>query len=301
VVPLTQLPVAPPLVPYAETPSPAEFLSAAPASLNGSSPWAQRYAAELRRIWHAEAAEAPRTLQQHLGPSELGVECDRQVAGKLAALPTTNHVVDPWPSTRGRALHNHAEKVFDLDNLRQGFERWKTERKVTPHPEHPGTADLYDGAEYCVVDHKFLGESSMAKIRRRPANALDLSGPPRKYVGQLNLYGLGYLLEGFVVRRIVIAAYPATAGSLDGLYVWEHRFATDDGQIHPENLALLHEIFDDTARRKAQAAGIVAGRLRLEDVPAVPDTDECYFCPFYRPQAARDSGPGCPGSVVTTS
>jgi hypothetical protein len=50
------------------------------------------------------AARAPRTLQQHLGPSELGVECDRQVAGKMAALPATNHVVDPWPSMVGTRL-----------------------------------------------------------------------------------------------------------------------------------------------------------------------------------------------------
>lgn len=287
--------------PLAQAPTPAEFLATSPPPIDGNSPWAQRYAAEIRRAWYAEAAQTPRTLQQHLGPSELGVECDRQVAGKLAALPATNHVVDPWPSTRGRALHDHAaEKVFPLDNLRVGFQRWLTERRVTPHPEHPGTADLYDAVELCVDDHKFLGESSMAKIRRKPTSELDLDGPPRKYVVQLLLYALGYLLEGFTVRRTVILAYPATAGSLDGLYVWEHRFATDDGRIHPENLALLAEVFDDTERRKAQAAGIVEGRWRFEDIAAVPDTDECYFCPFYRPQAARDGQYGCPGTAAAT-
>jgi hypothetical protein len=270
--------------------SPAEFMSSAPAALNGSSPWAQRYAADIKRAWHAEAAQAPRTLQQHLGPSELGVECDRQVAGKIAALPYTNHVVDPWPSIRGRALHAHAEAVFDLDNLRTGLQRWHTERRVTPHPEHPGTADLYDTVEQAVVDHKFLGESSMAKIRKEP---------PRKYRVQLLLYGLGYFLEGFPVRRIAVAAYPATSGSLDGLYVWEHPFADEHGQIHLENLRLIAEVFDDTERRKAQAAQVLTQQIRFEDVPAFPDADECYFCPFYRPQAARDSGPGCPGSVAT--
>lgn len=268
--------------------SPAEFMSAAPASLGGNTPWASRYAAEIRRLWQAEAANAPRTLQQHLGPSELGVECDRQVAGKLAALPETNHVVDPWPSTRGRALHRHAENVFNLDNLTTGFQRWHTERRVTPHPEHPGTADLYDTAEQAVVDHKFLGDSSMAKIRKNP---------PRKYRRQLMLYGLGYLLEGFVVRRIVVAAYPATAASLDGLYIWEHPFADEHGNIAPDVLAELLDTFEETERRKAQAAGIADGRWRFEDVPATPDPDECYFCSFYRPQAARDEGPGCPGTI----
>lgn len=269
--------------------SPEEFLSAAPTtSLGGNTPWAARYGVEIRRAWLAEAEQAPRTLQQHLGPSELGVECDRQVAGKIAALPSTNHVVDPWPSTRGRALHAHAESVFSLDNLRSGLARWVTEQKVTPHPEHPGTADLYDAAECAVVDHKFLGESSMAKIRK---------DPPRKYVRQLFLYGLGYFLMGLPVRRVVILAYPATAASLDGLYVWEHYWGDESGPAVDVDAA-LQQTFADTERRRAQAAGITDGRWRLEDVPAVPDTDECYFCPFYRPQAGHDGGPGCPGTVT---
>ncbi len=213
------------------TQSAADFMSTAPKSLNGNTPWAVRYASELRRIWAEDAAQDPRTLQSHLGPSELGVECDRQVAGKLAALPTTNHVVDPWPSTRGRALHSHAaERVFPSENERTGVLRFVAEKRVTPHPEHPGTADLYDAIERAVVDHKFLGESSMAKIRKNP---------PRKYRGQLKLYGLGYHLLGLPVRRIVIAAYPATAGSMDGLYIWEEPFADENGVIDPATQELL--------------------------------------------------------------
>ena len=272
-----------------ETISPAEFLSAAPKSVAGSSPWATRYAADIRRAWLEYAAEDARTVQTHLGPSELGVECDRQVAGKMAGLPATNHVVDPWPSIRGKALHSHAEGVFSADNLRRGLLRWVVEQRVTPHPEHPGTADLYDGCEYCVGDHKFLGESSMAKVRK---------GWPRHYLVQLLLYGLGYWLMGLPVRRVALIAYPATAASLDGMFVRDHDFADENNQPLPEVVALLTEVFADTERRKDQAAQIVAGHLRLTDVPAVPDGDTCFFCPFYRPQAAKDSGPGCPGSVA---
>lgn len=268
--------------------SPEEFMASTPKAVAGSSPWASRYASEIRRIWLEHAAQAPRTLQQHLGPSELGVECDRQVAGKLAALPETNHVVDPWPSLRGRALHTEAEEVFGGDNVRRNLLRWITEQKVTPHPEHPGTADLYDAVERAVVDHKFLGESSMAKIRKQP---------PRKYRGQLFLYGLGYHLLGLPVQRVVIAAYPATAGSLDGLYVWEHRFTDETGAIAPEVVDLIEQIFAETEIRKDYATQILAGTSTLTQIPASPSTDECYFCPFYRPQAARDAGPGCPGTV----
>lgn len=269
--------------------TPAEFMATAPKSVSGSTPWAARYASELRRVFLEHAARAPRTLQQHLGPSEIGVECDRQVVGKFAALPATNHVVDPWPSIVGTACHAWAEGAFQGDNERAARERWLPERKVTPHPDHPGTADLYDGDEQAVVDHKFLGESSMAKVRK---------SPPRKYVVQLLLYGLGYWLEGFVVRRVALAAYPRTAASLDGLYVWERAFTGEDGRVTEENVALLTTVFTQTRERRALADRLLRQEIRIEDVPATPDGDECFFCPFYRPQAAKDSGPGCPGTAV---
>jgi hypothetical protein len=275
-----------------ETQSPTDFMAAAPKSVSGSSPWATRYASELRRVLMEHAARAPRTVQQHLGPSELGVSCDRQVVGKMAALPQTNHVSDPWPSIRGTALHAWAADAFDEDNIRRNVLRWVTETKVTPHPDHPGTADLYDAFEQAVDDHKFLGESSMAKIRK---------GWPRKYKVQLMLYGLGYVLLGLPVRRVVIAAYPATAASLDGLYVRDLEFTSDGFTLLPENEQLLREVFAQTEQRRAMADQLLAQKLRFEDVPMDPSSDECFFCPFYRPQAAKDSGPGCPGTAAATT
>jgi hypothetical protein len=275
------------------TQSAAAFMAAAPPSLNGSSPWAQRYAKTLRGVFEHAAARSPRTLQQHLGPSELGVMCDRQVAGKLAALPATNHVVDPWPSIVGTACHAWAADAFTADNLRYGYTRWLAEQRVTPHPGHPGTADLYDAAELAVVDHKFLGDSSLNKVRKNP---------PRKYVVQLLLYGLGYINLGLPVTRVVLAAYPRTGASLDGMYVWEH--VTDypgaDGQ-------LLANVFEQTTQRKIWAdylLGTGNPQAHLRDVPADTGEDrdsECYFCPFYRPQAAQDGLYGCPGPDATST
>lgn len=257
-----------------------EFMKASPAPLRGNSPWAERYAVEIRRVFHEHAARAPRTLQVHLGPSELGVECHRQVAGKMAQLPATNHVADPWPSIRGTALHAWAAEAFEGDNERRQL-RWLTEYRVTPHPQHSGTGDLYDAIEESVDDHKFLGDSSMAKVRSD-------KGPPRKYVVQLLLYARGFRLLGLPVRRVVLLAYPATAGTLDGLYVWEREHTPADDE-------LLDEVFAQTDYRRQWAVALVSGSAQLMDVPAHSDDDECYFCPFYRPQAAKDHGAGCPG------
>jgi hypothetical protein len=270
--------------------SPADFMAAAPARLNGSSPWASRYAVELRRVFTEHAERAPRSLQLHLGPSELGVACDRQVVGKMAGQAKTNHVYDPWPSIVGTACHAWAADAFTADNVRSNVLRWVAEQRVTPHPDHPGTADLYDAVELAVVDHKFLGETTMAKVRAP-------GGPSRKYVVQLLLYGLGYLLLGLSVRRVVLAAYPRTAATLDGLYVWERALTGDDGQLLPENAQLITEVFEQTAVRQQLALEVHAGRLSINQIPLTPDSDECFFCPFYRPQSARDGGVGCPGTA----
>lgn len=260
-----------------------DFMAVSPAPLNGSSVWASRYAGELRRVFHQGAEQAPRSLQSFLGPSELGAKCDRQVAGKMARLPRTNHVTDPWPSIVGTALHAWAADAFNADNKRTR-PRWITEQRVTPHPDHPGTADLYDAKERAVIDHKFLGPGSMDKIRA-------VGGPPRHYVVQLLLYGLGYRKEGLPVDRVVLAAYPRTAASLDGLYVWERPYT-------PADDALLEEVFAQTEYRKKWAIALITGQASLMDVPGAPDDQECYFCPLYRPEAARNGGiGGCPGHV----
>jgi len=259
--------------------TPAEFMAAAPAVLNGNTPWAARYASELRQVVNEHARNSARSLQVHLGPSEIGTPCDRQVVGKLAGVAPTNHVVDPWPSILGTATHAWLAEAFAADNARHGI-RWVPEQRVTPHPDHAGTADLYDGVEQAVVDHKILGQTSMAKIRP-PGN------PPQRYVIQLLLYGKGYRLLGLPVRRVALAAYPRTSATLDGLYVWERAASASDDE-------LIDKVFELTAARKQLAAEVVNGRP-LSTVPSHPSDDECFFCPFYRPQSAHDNGPGCPG------
>lgn len=258
-----------------------EFMAAAPSRMEGNSPWARRYAGELRRVVVETANGSARNLQRHLGPSEIGSPCDRQVAGKFAGLPTTNHVVDPWASVVGTAVHAWLADAFTAANAKLDFPRWLAEQKVVPHPDHGGTADLYDGQELAVVDHKILGESSMAKVR-------SVAGPSIRYIIQLLLYGKGYRQLGLPVRRVALAAYPRTSHTLDGLYVWER-------ETGPQDDALLDHVFRLTAKRQAMAQEILNGHKTLTDIPSAPDDTECFFCPFYRPQAARDNGPGCPG------
>lgn len=248
----------------------------ASASHSGNNPDAVRIAAECRDLVRTASERSPRSTQVHLGPSELGVECDRQIVHKLLQLPTTNHVSDPWPSIVGTGGHMWMEEAFSNADPA----RWFTERKVTPMDGHSGTADLYDAQTFGVLDHKFLGSTTHKQLQK--------DGPPRNYYVQLLLYALGYIRAGYRVDYVAILAWPRTGGKLAGLYVWQHKITAEDWQ-------LVEQVVADTARRKALAAEVAAGRLSIDDVPRHPTDGGCYHCPAYRPEAAKDNGPGCPG------
>jgi len=275
-------------------PSLAAFFSAPPRHSvplqSGNTEWAARMAAEIKAVIRHTTEYSPRSLQAHLGPSELGVECDRQVVGKLVGETPTNHVFDPWPSFMGTAGHSAMEKALLTDNARvaplpgepPNFVRWLVETRVQPWPGAEGTADVYDAREQAVLDHKFLGESSLAKV---------VDGRiPRKYRRQLLLYGLGNIRAGRPVTRVALIAYPRTRSSLDGLYVWETPFDA-------EAVAEIADTFAETSRRHQLAAEVAAGRMTLEQVSRTPVRDECYFCPFYRPEGGHGPAVGCPGTV----
>lgn len=267
--------------------TPEEFMGHAKAAPppNSNTELGARYALELRRLVTEQAARAPRSLQEHLGPSELGQPCDRQVVGKMAGLPHTNHVSDPWPSIMGTAGHLWMDAAFrEIDARLQattGRRRFLPEARVWPDDLHPGTADLYDAELRAVVDHKFLGETSMVKLRK--------GTPPPWYFFQLLLYRRGYLRLGLPVDHVAIAAWPRTGSSLAGLYVWLHTPTAEDE-------AAVDALLARTAVRYQLAEQVAAGRLGLMQIPASADDDACYFCPFYRPESAYDNGAGCPGA-----
>jgi len=263
---------------------PYAFMAAAPALADSNTPWGARYAGEIRDVIVHTAEHSPRNMQKRLGPSELGAACDRQVIAKLAGIPRTNHVSDPWPSIVGTAVHAWLEKTFSAENARIGLQRWLTELRVYPTPQHPGSTDLYDRREEAVVDWKCLGATTLAKIKRP-------SGPPRRYHVQLLLYGLGCLVAGLPVSRVVLIALPRTASTLNGMYVWDHPFGG------PDDVALLTEVLRITEVRKQIAAEVIAGRIGINHIPITPDDAECFFCPFYRPESAYDNGPGCTGTI----
>lgn len=265
--------------------SPGSFMGTTPVMSGSNTPAGARYARELRDVIIRQADRQPRNVQRHLGPSEIGVACDRQVVGKFAGEPRTGHVPDPWASVVGTAVHAKLAEFFANENKLNGFTRWVPELRVSPHPLYPGTADLYDGVTETVVDHKVLGPTSIAKV-------MSPDGPPRRYQVQLLLYAAGYRNLGLPVKRVALAAYPRTSPTLNSMYLWMHDCSPGDDR-------LIADVLDETAFRREAANRVMAGQINIGDVPITP-SEECFWCPFYRPESARDYNPGCPGHSPVT-
>lgn len=282
-------------------------------SQNGNTQWAQRYSQELREVVVRYADRLPRNLQRHLGPSELGHLCDRQLVGKMAGVSlrtdgrAANQMHDPWASIVGTAIHAFLEEAFTWESTRlieetrnlagaglgdfNGNPRWFTEKRVTPDPgspfPHPGTADLYDASTRTLNDHKCQSEYVRAKLRN--------DGPPHHYFMQMLLYAVGYMHEGYQVDRVALVSWPRTQSSLDDMYVWEH-------VVTPADIELVVDLIEKTEVREELAKIVVEGGLTLFDIPATPSDSDCQYCPFFRPDAATNPNVlGCPGTELLRS
>lgn len=255
---------------------------------NGNTPWAIRYAAELREVVLRYAARLPRNTQRQLGPSELGHHCDRQLVGKMAGVEFShggNRLHDSWPSIVGTALHSFMEEAFTWETQWNANGRWLTECRVTPDPgaaqPHPGTADLFDIMTATLGDHKMQSEAIRTRLRR--------DGPPYHYYIQTLLYALGYMHKGYNVQRVVIISWPRTKSSLDDMYVHERVITMDD-------LREVDSVLDKTVVREKLAKFVASGDLSFWDVPPTPSESDCQFCIFYNPAALQDgTNQGCPG------
>ena len=261
----------------------SDYFGRSPVAPGASSTWGASLGRDIRDIIVRQAHRLPRTVQRRLGPSELGAECDRQVVAKLTNQPVTNHTSDPWPSVVGTAVHALLAQFFDNENALNGTMRWLTEKRVHPHPDYPGTSDVYDAAERAVIDWKILGPTSMAKLRRP-------EGPPQRYVAQILLYAWGWRNAGFDVKRVAIAGLPRTAPSLADMYIWDRYLTPDDDQ-------LVIEVLQRTEARRWVAQLVLSGQMTIGQVPRTPGADSCFWCAEYRPEAARDGDyeHGCPG------
>lgn len=231
----------------------------------------------IREVVMVAEASSARTLQKAIGPSEIGDPCDRAIAYKLAGVEPTNTDRDNWLATLGTAGHAWLADAFQLANDRAGYERFLIEQRVNADGIE-GTSDLFDTLTGTVIDHKILGVTSLRKIA---------SGDiPPKYHVQLHTYGLGITRLGYQVNSVALAAYPRSdnlRGDFSGKGLHVH--------VEPWQPLIAH-----AARRRVEAIGKAVAVVPPGVLPARP-SDDCRYCPFFRPGQPADAA-GCPGAPV---
>lgn len=194
----------------------------------------------------------PRTLQVALGPSELGVACDRCLVQMLAGRKAAEHVA-PWLPTIGHAVHAWLEQaVFasmlpDL-SVRRYITEGKTAVGTIGGQPITGNSDLFDTWTGTVVDWKISGKPKIDAARRK--------GETTTYRRQIHLYGKGWADAGFDVRSVAIIRLPRNAVSVRQGHVFQE----------PYNPVIAQEALD---RANALHAGIAS--LGLDAVLAMTD------------------------------
>ncbi len=177
----------------------------------------------------------PRSLQRRIGPSEMGVECNRAILHKLNGDEEPRDARPPWKPTIGTAVHTYLEEAFEKAS-QPGQEqegRWLTEKRVTVGEvggvKITGSTDLFDTWTGTVMDHKITGKSTTQKYRAH--------GPSRQYYIQAMLYGKGWKAAGYDVRMVAICFLPRE-GELSGdSFIWT---APYDEQAALDALARLN-------------------------------------------------------------
>lgn len=213
----------------------------------------------------------PRSLQKRIGPSEIGIPCDRRILHKLAGTPEPPRP-PAWKPAVGTALHAQMEEWFDalisagdLTNA-----EWITEWQVTvgqlPDGTHiTGHSDLYHRPTGTVIDFKFIGPRQLTKYR--------MQGPSEQYRTQAHLYAKGFTeTGGWEPAQHVAIWFLPRDGELDKAHWWTEPYNPHIADRALARLATLWHL--------NQILGIDAA---IETKPICDDP----FCPWCAPEQRR--------------
>lgn len=234
------------------------------------------FSREIIRMVREYDASRPRSMQKHLGPSEIGTGCDRQLAYKLAGREPVNETADPWFPIIGSAVHEWLSKMATYYNDvvlgRHANPRFIVENRVKVATQQggydtSGHTDLYDVDNERVVDWKIVGATTMRKVK---------DGDPAQYKIQAMTYGTGWVQAGYPVREVMIAYLPRS-NFLNKMHLNVHPY---DPTITP--LAL-------------QRVGTIEAMVQAGIPPEAFGAADCtIWCPFYRPKVELGHS-SCPG------
>lgn len=241
----------------------------------------------LTAIFEAAINNAPRSRQKRIGPSELGIPCDRRLGYKLAGVePCNNNNRLAWKPTIGTAVHGWAQETVEAANPRTPLyemlgPRFLVEVRVDVGDEydgHPllGNCDIYDRVTATSLDYKVVGGEQLRKYKA--------DGPGPQYRIQGHTYGRGWRRRGYPVRHVAVWFLPRDQ-EFNQNYLW-------------------HEPYDESLVTAAlqRAAGIqeMVNHLGTGALPLLQTADAmCGFCPHFLPGSTEheEACPGHPGAI----
>lgn len=219
-------------------------------------------------------ASNPRALQARTGASEIGFQCPRRVAYRIAGTPIVN-LPDPLKAMFGTAMHQLiAERLALLD---PGGGRYLIEHEVE-YRGVLGHVDLFDRARHRLIDWKTTSKRNLTRYRRE--------GISPNYEAQAQIYAAGLAAQGERVDTVALVFIPRD-GELDDVWSWTaspDRDRADKAIDH--YLELERELRQPTSTTDPRPAG-PAG------IPANP-SNLCRYCPNYR-TTANNLAVACPG------
>lgn len=225
-------------------------------------------------IWTGWATTA-RSMQQTIGMSEMGAECERQLGYKLSGTAPVNLDDDPMASMTGTGLHHVLADYIQRQH--GGTGRWLLE-----HPVHyragddlliPGTVDAYDRRRKLILDWKTTSKQKLRTVRH--------DGPQTRYVVQAQLYAAALRQAGELPERVGLVYLPRD-GRLSELHVWTT--VPDEGFLTTW-LQRLRDIRSYLDHHPGAPGDITAKPTRL-----------CSWCPWHSP-TSTDTHRACPGQA----
>lgn len=228
---------------------------------------------DLRAVIEHAVTNDPRTLQVELGPSEIGLGCDRCLVHLLAGHAETELTI-PWLPTIGNAVHDWLETTFLQHLAATGSDRYLPEIAVNVGQlrgvDITGHSDLFDVHTGTTVDWKIVGATTLKKVKHHPTVT---------YRNQLHLYGRGMRRAGYDVRHVAIWFLPRNAMSMDAGRYWTEPYdeAVADAAL---------------ARANALAAGVDALGVDavLQQMP--PHTGAEFTCTKWATDSPTPPGAG---------
>ena len=228
---------------------------------------------ELRDVVRWYESSRPRSLQTSIGPSDAGTPCARRLAYKMLGVEQVNTATDPWAAIVGTSVHAWLDKAFNDANALLAEPRWEVSTKIEIPDYMTGTIDLFDHATSTVIDHKVIGATAMAKVKKGFVSA--------QYRTQGHLYGLGLIAAGFDVKHIAICYWSRTGALKDAQY-WTEPY---------------DEAIAEAAIRRIDALDIITAN-GVDSLAGIPTADGfCMYCPYFSPANTYIAG-ACPGHVI---